>query len=590
MITTVLRLIILLFAIQTASAQSFNAELAGKLQSTLDSMVGMFANTKGMSASVYYPGQGIWVGASGLSHEGQEITPDMVFGLASNSKLYTAVAMLRLAEENILNLDDSLHRWLPACTNVNPEITVRQLLNHTSGISDPFFSTALLDSIKINPSRVWTANEVLKWLGPPLFQPGAGYGYSNINYVLAGMVAERAAGKRISEIIRQHLLTPLELDSTFCDIEEAVTGVIAHRWEDGADLHETSRISLNTSGGPAGSIFSTASEFAQWYHALMSGQVLDPASLAEMTTFGAPGNYGLGIAQFTFFGNICWGHGGSTIGYKSRAIYDPCMRAVVCGLSNSNPSAVDGITATLYKVLLDHLPACAANIMGESSVCQGRRGVRYSVPPVLNASSYVWDLPAGIHGSSDSSSITVDVDAAAASGIIAVRGRSAYGDGPVSSIAVTVRNTPATPVISRIGNVLRSSAAAGNQWYNGSGVIAGATDQDFVVQTDGSYYAIVTMDGCSSGSSNILTVVVSGIGNSGSAASFGLYPNPVTDELVIRFTDTVASQGYEIVNTLGVVVGRGWLYGGTIVNTAHLPAGLYMMRLGSGRQQKFLKR
>ncbi len=315
-------LLLCFFSFSALKAQTFNANLSAKLQTTLDSLVTLLTNTKGMSVGVYCPGQGVWVGASGLSHAGVPITPDMEFGIASNSKLFAAVTLLKLQEHGILSLDDMLDEWLPSYANVDSTITIRQLLNHTSGISDPFFTTALLDTVKAHPTHLFTVNEVMTWLGPPTYAPGAGYQYSNINYLLAGVVAENATGMSFAQIMRGEVLDPLHLDSTFYDLQEPEVGVIAHRWQDLVDLHDTSRVSVNSSVGPAGPIFSNASEMAQWYHALMSGQVLSPSSMAELTTFALPGNYGLGLGKFTFFGNECWGHGGSTIGYKSRAIYE----------------------------------------------------------------------------------------------------------------------------------------------------------------------------------------------------------------------------------------------------------------------------
>ncbi|MBK7761895.1 MAG: serine hydrolase [Bacteroidetes bacterium] len=438
------KLIILLcfLFVHQAKAQTFNPLLAAKLQFTLDSLVSSFANTKGMSASVYCPGVGIWQGTSGLSHSGQPITSQMLFGIASNAKLFTATLLLKLAERNVLQLDDSLHEWLPSFQYVDSNITIRQLLSHRSGLSDPFFTTALLDSIQSHPTHYYTPIEVLSWLGPPVYSPGVSYNYSNMNYILAGMVAESATGIDVSQLIRDSILNPLQLDSTFYDIEEPIIGTIAHRWNDGIDIHNTSRISLSSAGGPAGAIFSTAIEMVQWYKALMGGEVISQYSIAEMSNFMLPGNYGLGLAKFTFFGRTAWGHGGSTIGYKSRMIYDPCTKAAVCGLSNSSPSAVDGITALLYKVLLDYLPDCAGIITGASNVCQGQNSVSYSVPAIPHATSYQWSLPSGISGSSMSNTITVNVSSIAVSGMITVKGVNAYGVGAESTLAVNVDPSP----------------------------------------------------------------------------------------------------------------------------------------------------
>lgn len=351
--------------LQTVQAQTFNPNLSALLQFKLDSLVNAFAqngNTKGVSIGIYCPEQGYWTGVSGISHPGVNLTPDMKQGLASNSKLFIGVTMLKLDEQGLIDLDNPISTWLAPIPNVNPAITVRQLLNHTSGISDPFFTTSLLDSINAHPTHVYTTDEVLSYLGAPAFEVGTFYGYSNINYILAGMIAESATGLTMAQLVRQNIFTPLNLNNTFYDYGEAELAPLAHRWHDHLDYNDTSRVSLNSAGGPAGSIFSTADDMAHWYHALMDGQVLNQTSFDELTdfiSFDGIGNYGLGIQRTNFYERENWGHGGSTHGYKTRSVYDPCSKVVVCALSNDDWSAVDGITLLMYKVLIDYLPECA---------------------------------------------------------------------------------------------------------------------------------------------------------------------------------------------------------------------------------------
>ncbi len=458
---TVLQIIILFFVLQaSATAQTFNANLSAKLQSRLDSMLFSFPFTKGMSVGVYCPGQGIWEGTSGVSYTGQPITTNMEFGIASNSKLFTAVILLKLAERNILKLGDSLSKWLPTYPNINPNITIKQLLNHTSGISDPFLTSGLLDSINAHPTHVYTPADVVALIQAPLFSAGTSYGYSNANYIIAGMVAQSATGIPIHQLIRDSLLTPLSLDSIYYDIKEPVYGPIAHRWHDSVDYNDTSRISLNTAGGPAGSLFSTAGNIALWYNKLMSGQVLSPSSFAQLTTFASPGNYGLGLGRFTFFGNTCWGHGGSTIGYTSRTIYDPCMKVAVCGFSNSDYSAVDGSTAMIYKVLVDYLPRCPGNLTGSTSVCQGQNSVFYSIPPIVNATSYVWTLPNGATGTSNTNTITINYTTSAVSSPITIKGINMYGESATASLNVTVKPLPSITTTASPASICTGSSSS----------------------------------------------------------------------------------------------------------------------------------
>ena len=115
-----------------ASAQTFDPAWAAKLQSTLDS-VALADGIRGVAASVYAPGMGTWQGVNGLSAAGVPITPDMEFGIGSNTKLFIAVLMVKLQEQGVLSLDDQLDDWLPSFSYVDSSATLRQLLNHQTG-------------------------------------------------------------------------------------------------------------------------------------------------------------------------------------------------------------------------------------------------------------------------------------------------------------------------------------------------------------------------------------------------------------------------------------------------------------------------
>ncbi len=532
-----LKVLFFLSAFQSAQAQSFNPLLAAMLQDTLDTYVSLSSNVKGMSASVYLPGQGIWQGVSGVSYAGQPITSDMNFGIASNTKLFVATGMLKLAENNIISLDDSISRWLASYANVDPNITIRQLLNHTSGVSDPIFYSPWMDTIKAHPTRVFTPTEVLSWLGAPLFARGTSWGYSNVNYILAGMIAQSATGFHISKIIRDSILTPLNMDSTFYDVEESDFGVISHRWWNGVDYNDTSRVGLNSAGGAAGSIFSNASEMAQWYHALFSGQILSQSSLDQLTNFvpttSATLDYGLGLDREVTLGMPYWGHGGSTWGYRSKMVYDSCLQAVVCGLTNCYPSGMEGITFLLYRVVKNHVPGCSDAISGPINICQGQQSVTYLVSSIPNATSYTWTLPSGTTGSSNTNLIVVNFDSTAVSGNIVVSGVNMYGAGGTSSLYVNVNPIPTTPVITQNLNVLTSSSATGNQWYDSNGLIVGATNQNYTVTTDGTYYVIVSLLGCTSNESNSIDVVLTGIQMEENNQLIKVHPNPTSSILFL---------------------------------------------------------
>ena len=338
----------------SGKAQTFDPVLVSDLQNKIDS-IRIASNLKGISASVIYPGMGTWKGVTGISHTGTPITSDMLFGIASNTKLFTGVLLLKLAENNIIQLDDSLHPYLPTFNNIDSNITIRQLLNHTTGLDDVTSITGYADSMLTNPNRVFTASELMTWAGPPIFPAGTSWHYCNTNYLLAAMIAESATGQSYSQLLRDSILTPLQLDSTYLDVYESNINPVAHPWQNGVDNNSIPRTSTNSAAWAAGAMYSTSGEMAQWYDALMNGQVLNPNSFNELTTFVGSGNYGMGISQNTALGRTVWTHGGVIWGgYSSSMMYDPATGIIICVLINQLPAQAYQVSIQLLSTLINY--------------------------------------------------------------------------------------------------------------------------------------------------------------------------------------------------------------------------------------------
>jgi D-alanyl-D-alanine carboxypeptidase len=337
--------------IQAPQAQPLNPVLANNLQSILDGFR-IENNLKGISAHIIYPGEGTWYGVSGISHPGNPITPNMLFGIASNTKLFTAVLILKLAENHSINLDDSLHQYLPNFVNIDSNITIRQLLNHTTGLADVTSIPGYSDSMLLNPNRIFTAAEMLTWASTPLFQPGNGWNYCNTNYLIAGMIAESASGQSFHQLLRNLILNPLQLDSTFLAVYETLNLPIAHPWQAGINNNAIPRTSVNSAAWSAGAMYATSGEMAQWYNALMNGQILNPNSFNQMTTFVGSGNYGTGISEVTLNDRTVWTHGGTIWGgYNSSMIYDTTSGIVICILINQLPAQAFQLAIQLLNSL-----------------------------------------------------------------------------------------------------------------------------------------------------------------------------------------------------------------------------------------------
>jgi len=347
--------VIVLFSFTVSvKAQTFDPALVSTLQKTIDSFR-TANNLKGISASVIYPGVGSWKGVSGISQAGTPIESNMVFGIASNTKLFTGVLLLKLAENNIIHLDDSLHQYLPPFNNIDSNITIRQLLNHTSGLADVTSVPGYPDSMLTNPNRIFTASEMMKWAGPPLFRAGTNWNYCNTNYLLAGMIAESATGRSYSQLLRDSILTPLQLDSTFLDVYEKNLYLRANPWQAGVNNNTMPRTSINSAAWAAGAMYSTSGEMVQWYHALMHGKVLKANSMKEMTTFVGSGNYGIGLSQATVIGRTVWTHGGTIWGgYNSSMMYDPETEISICVLINQLPAQAYQVSIQLLSNLINN--------------------------------------------------------------------------------------------------------------------------------------------------------------------------------------------------------------------------------------------
>lgn len=336
------------------NAQTFDPALATKLQNKIDS-IRIANNLKGISACVIYPSVGTWKGVSGISHAGLPINSDMEFGIGSNTKLFTGVLLLKLAENNIINLNDSIHQYLPSFNNVNPNITIRQLLNHRSGLADVNNVIGYSDSILTNPNRVFTPTEVMTWVGPPLFPAGTSWNYCNTNYILAGMVAESATGQSFGQLLRDSILSPLQLDSTFLGVYDSILYTIAHPWQNGFDKYTTPRKALNSVAWSSGAMYSTSGEMAQWYNALMNGHVLNQSAFNELTTFVGSGNYGIGLYSTNVLGRTVWQHGGTIWGgYNSSMVYDTSTGIIICVLINQNPAQVFQVSVQLLSTLINN--------------------------------------------------------------------------------------------------------------------------------------------------------------------------------------------------------------------------------------------
>ena len=322
----------------------------------------------GLSAAVILPDGSTWLGASGKSSDSESMDSAMLFGLASVSKTYIAALVAQLAAEGVLSVDDPIGKWIPELGRIDGGITIRQLLNHTSGLYRYQQKPECLAAINAQPEKVWTAQEILEeFQGEPECEPGSCWGESALDYVLLGMIVERTTGSSVSNQPISRFFNPLKLEHTFLYPEQKYpTEMIAHMWWDVTGSGERVDVVADTADLPLAALFSslwtsgamhsTAEDLARFSKELFEGRVLKEYSLEEMLSPGpelyAGAHYGYSVIVDQVNGQTVYWHSGGA-GYSSIYYYFPedgLSIAVLCNLMvDPKPIAI-----ALYEAYVEH--------------------------------------------------------------------------------------------------------------------------------------------------------------------------------------------------------------------------------------------
>ena len=301
----------------------------------------------GAIVGAWVPGRGEWKAAVGVADtatgEGIETTDLMRIG--SVTKTFTATLVLALADRGLLALDGPLSAHLPWVPGA-AEITVRMLLNHTSGLVDDYANPAFMDKASADPLHRWQPEELARAsLGvDPEAVKGKTSVYSNVNYVLLGMIAERASGMDLAGALREYVLGPLGLGNTFLAEGTEIGGEHSHSYitvgEDGELYDMTSGIDPSITWA-AGAVVSSLEDLRVWAEALADGRLLEEATQEQRLEWvdmegtegaGVGYRYGLGLLEMGGF----VGHNGEFSGYQASVFHLPSRGATIVVLLNCN--------------------------------------------------------------------------------------------------------------------------------------------------------------------------------------------------------------------------------------------------------------
>jgi D-alanyl-D-alanine carboxypeptidase len=343
-----------------------------RLQARLDELRRKLS-IPGVSVAIVWDDGRSWLGVSGRADVAgrRPVTPDSGFALASISKTFTAAVVLQLVDEGRLALDAPVAPMLRGYP-LDRRITVRMLLDHTSGLPDFFFNKRIDKALQSAPDETWTP--ALTWSYVPKKRPvpGTVWRYSNTNYLLLGELVEAVTGRSLAREVRDRLLDPLGLEDTWYQaVEQPRTSLtsgyrLLPRSGGGVRPVAVSKAttvmpfrSVITAAGGAGSLGGTAWDTARWMQALAGGGVLSEAMQQAMigdavatAAIGARIPYGLGIQVVTLNGHTAIGHSGRYLGYRNVVRYLPAEGVTIAVLTNQGVADPSRVAAALLRIVL----------------------------------------------------------------------------------------------------------------------------------------------------------------------------------------------------------------------------------------------
>lgn len=351
-----LGVLIALFVAQSLSAQPLDLK---RIEAVADSVARerlAAGVTPGMAVAVGKDGEVIFSKGYGQAdlEMGVSARAETVYHIASITKQFTAAAVMRLVEQGKLSLDDSITEYLPDFPTQGHRITVRHLLNHTSGIRD-YFDLEEEDRRRFRFGLSYEEMAALFAEQPFDFKPGAQWGYSNTAYLLAGEIISRITGLPYATYVEHELLKPLGLENIMqCDPRRVVPNrAEGYKTDAAGQFVNEDEGSAWALGGGDGGLCATARDLVRWTQLLHSGQVVSPASLAQMTApavlaDGKTRTYGLGLDLAHVHERPAVLHNGEIDGHRAYLIHYPEDGLTFAVLMNSglgNPGNVEEVLA-----------------------------------------------------------------------------------------------------------------------------------------------------------------------------------------------------------------------------------------------------
>lgn len=330
------------------AAPPSDAELLSKVDAIVAKALGK-PGAAGLSVAIARDGKIVLSKGYGLADVEFDVPADAqtIFRIGSITKQFTAAAIMRLIEQGKLALDDPMTKFLPDYPMQGNVVTIRNLLNHTSGIKS---MTDIGEEWEKTQPLDLTHEQMLALVKdkPFDFKPGDEWRYNNTGYYILGMIIEKITGKTYAEYLQEEFFTPLKLDRTSYEVSSEIIRNRAQGYSiDKGKLVNAAPLGM-TQPFAAGSLISTAEELIEWEMALTSGKVVSAESFEMMITptvlnDGKPQPYGFGIAIDSEAQPKRVWHNGGINGFNSMLLWLPDEKVFIAVLSNGEPVSSDRV-------------------------------------------------------------------------------------------------------------------------------------------------------------------------------------------------------------------------------------------------------
>ncbi len=399
-----------LIALTPLAKAQIDPALAAQLQQVLNTKVSS-AGDHGVSAHLILQNGQTWSGTAGVNGQNLPITDSTVFITASISKLNIATLLLLLQEDGLIDLDDTWHKYLPTLNVAfDTNITIRQLLNHTSGIRDYLEVPANAHYVTSNFSTFYTPKYILENIisAVPDFAAGTNFNYSNSNYLLAAYIAEAATPNALKDELRTRVWNPAGMKHTYYGVYEPIPDRRAGVWWNfGSGLTNYSNqsdTSMLSFGYGTDNVVTCPTDLAKLVHALLNNQLLNAQSMNEMLTFVSQSfshwvaGYGLGmhhlIGQTV---DTLLGHDGKFCN-QSDVFHSEMCGFTLATMTNTE-TAWTGIYNPMYDVLRNYFQCNAVPVANfyasPRTACTGATIIFKDSSTNIRPTSWNWSFPGG---------------------------------------------------------------------------------------------------------------------------------------------------------------------------------------------------